>query len=271
MTETVIDTSTSSLFQQGFKSLEEIMKNRYSAALFRNISSNITARSLSLSLTFLISLACFLWATVDLAGRGWFASVVMLGLISFAVCCCAFLRGDTCSCSGWAEVCRRAGEPPIYVGPARQRGGNTSHCVGGVTQGGDAFGRWAVLLSGPSGPVGPLRLPLVCGVLRWYCALLRLKFKALTFVQYPITHTSHMKTSFFFHLYSVSDSGSFELFYSKDCPFFSPGLVIKFIFFLFIGVLIFALKVLPKWEIKSVKGHFGLIRYLKVALLKMNS
>lgn len=33
VTEAIVDTSTSSLFQQGFKSLEEIMKRRYSAAL----------------------------------------------------------------------------------------------------------------------------------------------------------------------------------------------------------------------------------------------
>lgn len=33
VTETIVDTSTSSLLQQGFKSLEGIMKTRYSAAL----------------------------------------------------------------------------------------------------------------------------------------------------------------------------------------------------------------------------------------------
>lgn len=39
-------------------------------------------------LTFLNSLACFLWATVDLAVRGWLASAMMLGLIAFA---CVFV------------------------------------------------------------------------------------------------------------------------------------------------------------------------------------
>lgn len=98
VTETIVDTSTSSLLQQGFKSLEGIMKTRYSAALSK---TQIRRKKNSLrvhkqvcgfcfSLTFLISLACFLWATVDLAVRGWLASVMMLGLISFAACCCAF-------------------------------------------------------------------------------------------------------------------------------------------------------------------------------------
>lgn len=98
VTETIVDTSTSSLLQQGFKSLEGIMKTRYSAALSK---TQIRRKKNSLrvhkqvcgfcfSLTFLSSLACFLWATVDLAVRGWLASVMMLGLISFAACCCAF-------------------------------------------------------------------------------------------------------------------------------------------------------------------------------------
>lgn len=94
MTETVVDTSSSSLLQQGFKSLEEMMETCYSAALLKRVKSETFPVTdscvVSLSLTFLSSLACFLWATVDLAGRGWLASVLMLGLISFAACCCAF-------------------------------------------------------------------------------------------------------------------------------------------------------------------------------------
>lgn len=62
-------------------------------------------------------------------------------------------------------MCGRVGEPPIYVDPARQRGGNTSHCAGGLTQGGDASGRGAELRSGPSGPFGTLPL------YRWYAEL----------------------------------------------------------------------------------------------------
>lgn len=63
---------------------------------------------------------------MDLAGRGWLASVVMLGLISFAVvvlflCEILALGATELECGAEPE------EPPIYVGPARQRGGNTSH------------------------------------------------------------------------------------------------------------------------------------------------
>lgn len=83
----------------------------------------------------------------------------------------------------------RAGEPAIYVRSARQRGGNTSHCVGVWRRGGGALGRWVEVLCGPSGPTGPLHLPLVCGVSWWCCVLLRLKFKASTFNQDPKTHT----------------------------------------------------------------------------------
>lgn len=98
VTETIVDTSTSSLLQQGFKSLEGIMKTRYSAALsktqIRRKKPHFEYKNRCVvsvfSLTFLSSLACFLWATVDLAVRGWLASVMMLGLISFAACCCAF-------------------------------------------------------------------------------------------------------------------------------------------------------------------------------------
>lgn len=91
VTETIVDTSPSSLLQQGFKSLEGIMKTRYSAALLKRHRHIPERCAVSfLALTFLSSLACFLWATVDLAGRGWLASVMMLGLISFAACCCAF-------------------------------------------------------------------------------------------------------------------------------------------------------------------------------------
>lgn len=141
--EAVVDTSTSSLFQQRFESLTEEETNGYSGALVKNHNSKLgiwvkRKQSFLFLLTFLSSLACFLWATVDLVGRGWLASVMMLGLISF---CCLFLwfwLGDTCAWSGWARVCRRDGEPPIYGSPARQRGGNTSHrgLRGGDTAGG---------------------------------------------------------------------------------------------------------------------------------------
>lgn len=47
VTETVVDTSTSSLLQQRFKSLEEMRRSRYSAALLRvkqkKINSNINS------------------------------------------------------------------------------------------------------------------------------------------------------------------------------------------------------------------------------------
>lgn len=104
MSEAVINTSSSSLLQQGFQSLEKKLRKTVILLHFTvksvNIhSNNATACRVSLFLTFLSSLACFLWATVDLMGRGWLASVVMLGLILFAACCCA-LRGDTRCWSG---------------------------------------------------------------------------------------------------------------------------------------------------------------------------
>lgn len=108
VTETVVDTSTSSLLQQGFESLGEKSdeKTLISCTLEesnqKTFQSGINSCSFCQfpSLTFLSSLACFLWATVDLAVRGWLASVVMLGLMSFAACCCAFWKGGTCSWSG---------------------------------------------------------------------------------------------------------------------------------------------------------------------------
>lgn len=90
--EAVVDTSTSSLFQQGFESLTKEETIGYSGALVKNQNSKlgiwVKKQSFIFLLTFLSSLACFLWATVDLVGRGWLASVMMLGLISF---CCLFL------------------------------------------------------------------------------------------------------------------------------------------------------------------------------------
>lgn len=78
-------------------------------------------------LTFLSSLACFLWATVDLAGRGWLASVMMLGLI--AVCCLflCFLEGRYLRLERLGSSVLKTRRRAIYGGPARQRGGDTSH------------------------------------------------------------------------------------------------------------------------------------------------
>lgn len=51
VTETVVDTSTSSLLQQRFKSLEEMRKSRYSAALLK-----VKAGEKTVTLTALVSL-----------------------------------------------------------------------------------------------------------------------------------------------------------------------------------------------------------------------
>lgn len=79
-------------------------------------------------------------------GHGGPGSERLVGLSNDAgthfVCCLllCFLRGNTCSWSGRAQVCSRAGEPPIYVNPPRQRGGKASHRAGGLTPGGWVWG-----------------------------------------------------------------------------------------------------------------------------------
>lgn len=95
--------------------------------------------SLSLSLTFLSSWACFLWATVDRAGRGWSASVVMLGLISFCCLLQCFFLGEMLALGAAELKCAAELESLLFMRVrARQRGGDTSHRAGG---GGNAFGR----------------------------------------------------------------------------------------------------------------------------------
>lgn len=118
MIETVIDASSSSLLQQGFKSLQKIISTLLLGCTDRvnaeHISRNKTNSCVvvCLLLTFLSSLACFLWATVDLAGRGWLASVVKLGLILFAFSCCAFWREILAS---WAAELKCAAELASFL------------------------------------------------------------------------------------------------------------------------------------------------------------
>lgn len=96
VSEAVVDASSSSLLQQRLESLTQVGEFGYSAALFtESRKQNLHKQSSVGLLTFLSSLACFLWATVELAGRGCAASVMALGLISFVfvACSCAFLDG----------------------------------------------------------------------------------------------------------------------------------------------------------------------------------
>lgn len=157
MIETVIDASSSSLLQQGFKSLQKIISTLLLGCTDRvnaeHISRNKTNSCVvvRLLLTFLSSLACFLWATVDLAGRGWLASVVKLGLILFAFSCCAFdgrcLLPERLSWSvplSWrASYLCGAGASEGREHKPLQRGHDT---------GGETLGRRVEILSGPSGP-----------------------------------------------------------------------------------------------------------------------
>lgn len=146
MTETIVDTSPSSLLQQGFKSLEGIMKTRYSAALSKSqirktkcfLSNTERCVVSSFPLPFSARWLVFSgprWTWQWEAGwpqwRCWDSFRLLLVVV--------LLRGNTCSWSGRAQVCSRAGEPPIYVSPPRQRGGNTSHRAGGLTPGGRFF------------------------------------------------------------------------------------------------------------------------------------
>lgn len=142
VSKAVVDTSTSSLLQQRFESLTEGREFGYWATLFTE-SHKKKKNCISIRLlTFLSSLACFLWATVDFAGRDWLASAMTLGLISFC-CLLCFLEGGTDAWSGRARVYRRVGEPPIYVSSARQKGGDTSHEIGGgdTAERGATFGK----------------------------------------------------------------------------------------------------------------------------------
>lgn len=101
VTETVIDTSSSSFLQQRLQSLKEkgresVNQLNFSNKIRKHFGRNPAASSFfSPVLTFLSSLACFLWATVDLTG--WAASAVMLGLILLVA---VLLRGGTCFRSG---------------------------------------------------------------------------------------------------------------------------------------------------------------------------
>lgn len=120
--ETVIDASASSLLQQGLQSLKGITTILIFAALWSIFNFRVFFVCPPF-LTFLSSWACFLWATVERAGRGWPASAEMLGLISFAV---ALMFVCTFSWRSWAQMFRSAKVPAIYVAPGRQRGGNRS-------------------------------------------------------------------------------------------------------------------------------------------------
>lgn len=87
MSEAVVDTSASSLLQQRFESLTEVGEHGYSAALLTESQKEKCKKKQPSTclLTFLSSLACFLWATVDLAGRGWLAPLMAPGLISLVL------------------------------------------------------------------------------------------------------------------------------------------------------------------------------------------
>lgn len=88
----------------------------------------------------------------------------MLGLISFSACCCAFSLETLGFGAAELECAGELEEPLIYVSPASQRGGTTSHRGGGLTRGG------AMLLGGTVWTIwfqrGPVYPPLVRGVLR---------------------------------------------------------------------------------------------------------
>lgn len=107
VTETIVDTSTSSLLQQGFKSLEGIMKTRYSAALsktqIRNKKNPLRVHKQLCGFCFFPYLSQFVG--LFSLGHGGPGSERLVGLgndagTHFVCCLLCFLRGDTFSWSG---------------------------------------------------------------------------------------------------------------------------------------------------------------------------
>lgn len=100
MTQAVINTSTSSLLQQGFQSLEKkVGKMRYSAALkvkSENISRNISSCLVSLSFPYLSQLVGLFPLGHGGPGRKRLAGLSSDAGTHFVLCLLCVLRGDTC-------------------------------------------------------------------------------------------------------------------------------------------------------------------------------
>lgn len=97
---------------------------------FHRIPSIENSKKQTRLLTFLSSLACFLWATVDLAGRGWPASVVALGLISFrfVALVLVLVKRERRRFGAAGLECAEETESLLFMRALRVRGGgNTSH------------------------------------------------------------------------------------------------------------------------------------------------
>lgn len=64
--------------------------------------------------------------------RGWLASVVMLGLISFVACCCAFFLGEILALGAAELECAAELESLLFMWLQRVRGEGTHATVLGV-------------------------------------------------------------------------------------------------------------------------------------------